>query len=166
MPTSIKTPQAQKAGRDHIEEKMQMRIIAVGRIRERFWQDAASYYIKRLAPYTKIEIVEVREDDPFKEGREILAHLCGGVTVALDEHGESMSSPELASWIRGRIVEGCGGINWIIGGPEGLSQDVLNHSDLLLSLSRMTFPYQMARVILLEQLYRAFRIMKNEPYHR
>lgn len=145
---------------------MHMRIIAVGRIRERFWQDAALYYLKRLAPYTRIEIVEVREDDPIKEGREMLAHLCAGVTVALDEHGESMSSQELASWIQKRILEGCGGINWIIGGPEGLSQDVLNRCDLQLSLSKMTFPYQVARVILLEQLYRAFRIIKNEPYHR
>jgi len=145
---------------------MHMRIIAVGRIRERFWQDAASYYLKRLAPYTRLEIVEVREGDPVKEGRDILTHLCGGMTVALDEHGKSMSSMELASWLQNRIVEGCGGINWIIGGPEGLSQDLLNRSDLQLSLSRMTFPYQLARVILLEQIYRAFRIIKNEPYHR
>ncbi|MDH7597890.1 MAG: 23S rRNA (pseudouridine(1915)-N(3))-methyltransferase RlmH [Methanothrix sp.] len=145
---------------------MHMRIIAVGRIRDRFWQDAASYYIKRLAPYTRLEVVEVREGDPLKEGREILAHLRGGITVALDEHGESMSSTELASWLQNRIVEGCGVVNWIIGGPEGLSQDVLNRSDLRLSLSRMTFPYQLARIILLEQLYRAFRIIKNEPYHR
>jgi len=145
---------------------MHMRIIAVGRIRERFWQDAASYYLKRLSPYTRLDVVEVREEDPIKEGRGILAHLCGGVTVALDEHGESMSSQELASWIQNRILEGCCGINWIIGGPEGLSQDVLNRSDLQLSFSKMTFPYQMARILLLEQLYRAFKIIKNEPYHR
>ncbi|MGD9911970.1 MULTISPECIES: 23S rRNA (pseudouridine(1915)-N(3))-methyltransferase RlmH [Methanothrix] len=143
-----------------------MRIIAVGRIRERFWQDAASYYLRRLSPYTRLDVVEVREEDPIKEGRGILAHLCGGVTVALDEHGESMSSQELALWLQNRIVEGCGSINWIIGGPEGLSQDVLNRSDLQLSLSKMTFPYQMARILLLEQLYRAFKIIKNEPYHR
>ncbi|MCX8207774.1 MAG: 23S rRNA (pseudouridine(1915)-N(3))-methyltransferase RlmH [Methanothrix sp.] len=143
-----------------------MRIIAVGRIRERFWREAALYYIKRLAPYTRLDVVEVREEDPIKEGREMLAHLGGGITVALDEHGESMSSVELASWLQKRIIEGCGCINWIIGGPDGLSQDVLDRSDLLLSLSRMTFPYQLARIILLEQLYRAFRIIKNEPYHR
>lgn len=143
-----------------------MRIIAVGRIRERFWQEAALYYMKRLAPYTRLDVVEVREEDPVKEGREMLAHLSGGITVALDEHGESMSSLELASWIQRRIIEGCGCISWLIGGPEGLSQDVLNRSDLQLSLSKMTFPYQLARVILLEQLYRAFRIIKNEPYHR
>lgn len=143
-----------------------MRIIAVGRIRERFWQEAALYYMKRLAPYTRLDVVEVREEDPVKEGREMLAHLSGGITVALDEHGESMSSLELASWIQRRIIEGCGSISWLIGGPEGLSQDVLNRSDLKLSLSKMTFPYQLARVILLEQLYRAFRIIKNEPYHR
>ncbi|MCQ8903870.1 MAG: 23S rRNA (pseudouridine(1915)-N(3))-methyltransferase RlmH [Methanothrix sp.] len=143
-----------------------MRIIAVGRIRERFWQDAASYYLKRLAPYTRLEVVEVREEDPFKEGSDVLAHLGGGMTVALDEHGESMTSLELASWLQSRIVDGCGSINWIIGGPEGLSQEVLDRSDLQLSLSRMTFPYQMARIILLEQLYRAFRIIRNEPYHR
>lgn len=151
---------------ESIGESMQMRIIAVGRIRERFWQEAASHYIKRLAPYTRLEVVEVREEGPLKEGREILAHLCGGLTVALDERGESMSSLELASWLRRRIVDGCGGINWMIGGPEGLSQEVLDRSDLRLSLSRMTFPYQLARIILLEQLYRAFRIIKNEPYHR
>lgn len=147
-------------------EIMHMSIIAVGRIRERFWQEAAFYYIKRLTPYTRLEVVEVREEDPVKEGREMLAHLSGGITVALDEHGDSISSLELASWLQNRIVEGCGSINWIIGGPEGLSQDVLNRSDLKLSLSKMTFPYQLARIILLEQLYRAFRIIKNEPYHR
>ncbi len=143
-----------------------MRIIAVGKLRERFWQDAVAEYSKRINPYAKLEVIEVREDTVEKEGKEILSRMERGINVALDQHGESMDSEELASWIKSRIVEGSKEITWIIGGPDGLSADVLKRSDLTLSLSKMTFPYQLARLILLEQLYRAFKIIKNEPYHR
>jgi 23S rRNA (pseudouridine1915-N3)-methyltransferase len=80
--------------------------------------------------------------------------------------GKALDSLELADWLREQILDGQKETAFVIGGPLGLAPDVLERADLVLSLSRMTFPHQMARLILLEQIYRAFRIMRGEPYHR
>lgn len=160
---------------------MLFRIVAVGRLRERYWLDGCSEYVRRLSAYAKIEVVEVPESRPGgsgtadesrsmkKEGDRILARMRAGngaVSVALDRQGTPMDSLELAAWIESRILEGNKEITWIIGGPSGLSPEVLERVDLQLSFSKLTFPHQMIRLILLEQIYRSFRIMKSEPYHR
>lgn len=158
-----------------------IRILAIGRLREKYWQDAAADYIRRLRPYARLEIVEIPEAgipaaaSPAEEakamdleGRAILERLekHSGPVVVLDRLGKALDSLELAAWLQGQALQGRGNIAWVIGGPLGLSPAVLERADLVLSFSRMTFPHQMMRLILLEQIYRSFRIMKNEPYHK
>ena len=159
---------------------MILRIIAVGRLRERYWQDAAIDFTRRLRPYSRLEIVEIpahiketatpaeEKKAIAREGLAILEKLkrhSGPVTV-LDMAGEALDSQELAAWLNKQILEGRTEVAFVIGGPQGLAQDVLERADLVLSFSRMTFPHQMMRIILLEQIYRSFRIMHHEPYHK
>jgi 23S rRNA (pseudouridine1915-N3)-methyltransferase len=160
---------------------MMIRLIAVGKLREKYWQEGAEGYSMRLRAYTPLEVMEVRESrftegaSPAgeqravaREGEALLSRLKGreGRVVALDRMGKALDSLELADWLREQILDGQKETAFVIGGPLGLAPDVLERADLVLSLSRMTFPHQMARLILLEQIYRAFRIMRGEPYHR
>lgn len=160
---------------------MILRIIAVGRLRERYWQDAVADYISRLRPYGRVEIIEISEAripenaSPAKEekamaqeGEGILARLKkqDGPVVALDRKGKALDSLELADWLGKQLLNGPATISWIIGGPLGLDPIVLKRADLVLSFSRLTFPHQMMRLILLEQIYRSFRILHREPYHK
>lgn len=156
------------------------KIIAVGKLRERYWQDAASDYVKRLNPYVRINIIEIPEahvisSSTAKDGIILHQEALGitsklrsynGTIVALDRNGSDMDSKRLADWIAEQMINGKGDICWIIGGPIGLAPEILSMSHLQLSFSKMTFPHQMMRVILLEQIYRAFRIIKAEPYHK
>ncbi|HUS75300.1 MAG TPA: 23S rRNA (pseudouridine(1915)-N(3))-methyltransferase RlmH [Methanothrix sp.] len=160
---------------------MILRIIAVGRLREKYWQDAAGDFIRRLRPYARLEMAEVseahiKETASSAEGKkamqeEALAILyklkrhCGPVIV-LDRKGKDLDSPEMSAWLHKMILEGKSEAAFVIGGPLGLAPEVLERADLLLSFSKMTFPHQMMRVILLEQIYRSFRIMHGEPYHK
>jgi len=89
-----------------------------------------------------------------------------GPVIALDRMGKALDSPELASWLHKTILEGRGEAAFVIGGPLGLAPEVTERADLVISFSRMTFPHQMMRIILLEQIYRSFRIMHGEPYHK
>jgi 23S rRNA (pseudouridine1915-N3)-methyltransferase len=100
------------------------------------------------------------------EGEAILERIRGGSVVVLDRQGMALDSLELAQWLEERVLEGRGEITWVLGGPLGLDASVKAKADLLLSLSRLTFPHQMARLLLMEQIYRCFRIMRHEPYHR
>lgn len=159
---------------------MILRIIAVGRLRESFWQEAASDYIRRLRPYARLEMVEVAISSKeaaspaaeFRamegEGAAILDKLKrhSGPVIVLDRKGDALDSQKLAERLEGLILEGKSEVAFIIGGPLGLSPVVIDRADLLLSFSPMTFPHQMMRVILLEQIYRSFRIMHHEPYHK
>ena len=157
------------------------RIVAVGKLREKHWQDAAFDYARRLRPYARMETVEVPEAripdnasmaDELKamdqEAAAILEKLKKhiGTVVVLDRQGRSLDSKELAAWLEARILEGRSETAWVIGGPLGLAPSVLQKADLVLSFSRMTFPHQLMRVILLEQIFRSFRIMHHEPYHK
>jgi 23S rRNA (pseudouridine1915-N3)-methyltransferase len=160
---------------------MILRIIAVGRLREKYWQDAAADFARRLRTYARLEMVEVpeahiKETASLAEGKlamqeEALAILeklkrhCGPV-IALDRKGKALDSPELASWLHKNILEGKSEAAFVIGGPLGLAPEVTERADIILSFSRMTFPHQMMRIILLEQIYRSFRIMHGEPYHK
>jgi 23S rRNA (pseudouridine1915-N3)-methyltransferase len=160
---------------------MIIRIIAVGRLRERYWQDAASDFIRRIRPYSRLQIEEVaeahiKENASFAEeakvmqdeGRAILERLKehSGPVVALDRLGKSLDSLQVGQWLQKITLDGQAEAAFVIGGPLGLAPDVLKRSDMTLSFSKMTFPHQMIRVILLEQIYRGFRIMHREPYHK
>jgi 23S rRNA (pseudouridine1915-N3)-methyltransferase len=158
-----------------------IRIIAAGRLREKYWQDASADYSRRLRPYARLEIVEVAEAH-IKEGasqadekkamhEEALAILeklkrHSGPVIALDRMGEALDSPGLAAGLHRMILEGKTEAAYVIGGPLGLAPEALQRADMSLSFSRMTFPHQLMRVILLEQIYRSFRIIHHEPYHK
>jgi len=159
---------------------MQIRIIAVGKIKERFLQEGIAEYEKRLRPYVKLRINEIAEEkrpqvsSPAnesaaveKEGQRILAEIPeGSLVVALDIRGQNWTSEDLANGFRVWELAGRNPVVFIIGGDLGVSPVVLDTCDIQLSLSRMTFTHPMARVLLLEQIYRAFRILRGEPYHR
>jgi 23S rRNA (pseudouridine1915-N3)-methyltransferase len=153
---------------------VKLRVAAVGRVKEPHWRAACDEYLKRMRPYATVEVVEVADrdigTDPARavaaEGADLLRAIPdGSYVVALDLAGRQMSSEELASHLAELMVRGRSDVTFVIGGSAGLSSDVRARADELLSLSRMTLPHQLARVVLLEQLYRAFRIMRNEPYH-
>ena len=159
---------------------MQIRIIAVGKIKERYLQEGIAEYEKRLRPYVKLHIAELAEEKrpqspspaiesaaKEKEGDRIIAAIPdSSFVIALDVQGLSWSSEGLAASFRGWELSGQNHLAFVIGGDLGLSPTVLNRSDLRLSLSKMTFTHPMARLLLVEQVYRAFRILRGEPYHK
>ncbi|MDF2614106.1 MAG: hypothetical protein K0S71_1892 [Clostridia bacterium] len=159
---------------------MKIDIICVGRLKERYLTEAAAEYIKRLSKYCKLEIKEVADekapenlspkqeaDIKNKEGEAILKHVKDGAYVmALAIEGQMYSSEGLAKNIAALGLKGKSHIAFIIGGSLGLSDEVLKRADEKVSFSKMTFPHQLVRVILLEQVYRCFRINSNEPYHK
>ncbi|OPY38601.1 MAG: rRNA large subunit methyltransferase [Methanoregula sp. PtaU1.Bin051] len=158
---------------------MHIQIITVGKIRERYLADGIAQYMKRFRPYVKLRILEVDDDRRpvnlsdaqleqilAREGEKILDAIpIGAFTIALAVDGKLYSSEDLAALMKKREISG-GTVAFIIGGDLGLSRSVLERCDLRLSLSPMTFTHQMARLILLEQVYRAFRINRGEPYHK
>ncbi|WAC04925.1 MAG: 23S rRNA (pseudouridine(1915)-N(3))-methyltransferase RlmH [Methanoregula sp.] len=159
---------------------MQISIVAVGKIKEPYLNTGIAEYIKRLQPYVKIRVIEIadekRPDDLSpaqkqqvlaREGENVLSAITdGSSTVALAVNGQQFSSEDLAGFLKKREVGGQSRITFIIGGDLGLSPAVMDRCDILMSLSPMTFTHPMVRLILLEQVYRAFRIMRGEPYHR
>lgn len=149
---------------------MNIRIVAVGKLKEDFLREAVKEYEKRLGAYAKIKIVEIKEaldDNIKKEGLEILSKIDDReYVIALDVKGRQKSSEEFSQMMKNLGIEGKGNITFIIGGSNGISEEVLARADERLSFSKMTFTHQMMRVILLEQIYRGFKIMKNEPYHK
>jgi 23S rRNA (pseudouridine1915-N3)-methyltransferase len=154
---------------------MRIHVIAVGAQREPHFRDAAGEYLKRLKPYADVRVTEVADRDLSRdaaravaeEGRDVLRALPDrALVVALDSAGMERTSEELAAWLGERMNSGDSTIAFVIGGADGLSPEVLAASRERLSLSRMTLPHQLARVVVLEQLYRAFRIVRGEPYHR
>ncbi len=159
---------------------MRISVICVGRIKENYWAQAIAEYSKRLSRYCRLEIRELqdeqapdkcsgagRENILRKEGERILGALKGGEYVAaLAVDGKRMGSEGFSRWLDRLGVEGESHIAFVIGGSLGLDRRVLEQSAVKLSFSDMTFPHQMMRVILLEQIYRAYRIMNNEPYHK
>lgn len=155
-------------------------IICVGKVKEKFFRDAIEEYCKRLGRYTKLNIIEVADEmtpdgasaaveDQIreKEGARILAKLPQDARiVTLEIAGKMYSSEELASWMEDCTVKGNSHICFVIGGSLGLHPNVCRKADTALSFSKMTFPHQLMRVILCEQIYRAFRIIQHEPYHK
>lgn len=159
---------------------MKITLITVGKIKEKYWNMAIDEYSKRLSRYCKLNIIEVADEKTKedasegyerivkeKEGERILASIPDDAyIVALAIEGKMLDSIELSKKIDDILVRGSNNIVFIIGGSLGLSEKVMSAVDYKLSFSKMTFPHQMMRVILLEQVYRAFRISNNEPYHK
>ena len=156
---------------------MQITLLAVGKCRKPYLKEGVSDYIDRIRRYASLEHIEVREEPTpgkgaagnalCREGERILRRLPkNAFIVALDPAGASCSSDGLARRIRRTGLEGIGRIAFVVGGPSGLSSRVIRCADWRLSLSSFTFPHEIARLVLLEQIYRAFTIIRGEPYHR
>jgi 23S rRNA (pseudouridine1915-N3)-methyltransferase len=159
---------------------MQIQIVAVGKLKEKYWVGAIEEYSKRLSPYARLDIRELpdektpdsmspaeEEQVKAREGERILAALKPDAhVIALAIDGETWTSEQLAAQLDNQAVYGGGSIAFIIGGSLGLAPTVLARADKLLSFGRMTYPHQLMRVILLEQIYRAFKINRGEPYHK
>ena len=159
---------------------MKFTVIAVGKIKEKFYTDAIAEYSKRLSRYCRLEVIQVADEKTpdgaseaqerqikEKEGSRILAQIKDGAyVIALAVQGTMLSSEQLASKLNKLGVDGQSQIVLIIGGSLGLSDEVLKRADYHLSFSPMTFPHQLMRVILLEQIYRSYRIISGEPYHK
>ena len=159
---------------------MKITILCVGKIKEKFYREAVAEYGKRLSRYCKLEIVEVADEKTpdgasglveeqikAKEAERMERHLRDGAFVcalAIDE--KQLDSVELSEKIERLGTSGTSHIIFIIGGSLGIADSLLARADLRLSFSRMTFPHQLMRVILMEQVYRAYRIMNHEPYHK
>ncbi|MGI6257938.1 MAG: 23S rRNA (pseudouridine(1915)-N(3))-methyltransferase RlmH [Anaerovoracaceae bacterium] len=149
---------------------MKIRILCVGKLKERYWREASAEYMKRLSPYCDLTVEEIKEspsDSPEEEGEAILKKIKKEETVfTLEIEGRSLSSEAFAEKINSLAIEGKKSTVFVIGGSEGLSKEVQKRSDMALSFSDMTFPHQMMRVILLEQIYRSFKIIRGETYHK
>lgn len=155
---------------------MRVRLIAVGSRMPNWVREAYEDYIRRLSSTLKVSLVEIdggprsaaRPPQKAKESeaQKILAAVHKNeFVVALDEHGSQWSTRELAAWLKTRMQDGRD-LAFLIGGPDGLTQDVLARSDVRWSLSLLTFPHALVRVVLAEQLYRAHGVLTNHPYHR
>lgn len=155
---------------------MNINIISVGKIKEAYLIDAINEYEKRISKYAKIHNIELK-DEPIKnnmsdeqiktiEGLRIQEALPTGYNILLDLRGKEYTSIEFSKKIDEVFLYNSSSINFIIGGSLGVSEDVVKKSDLLVSFSKMTFPHQLMKVFLLEQIYRAFKILNNETYHK
>ncbi|NFA61154.1 23S rRNA (pseudouridine(1915)-N(3))-methyltransferase RlmH [Clostridium sporogenes] len=159
---------------------MNISVISVGKIKEKFLKAAIDEYSKRLTKYCKLNIIEVPDEKTpdnasfkeeniikEKEGNLILKHIKdSGFVIALDLKGKFITSEEFSGLIENCRLTGNSTITFVIGGSLGLSDQVLSRANYKLSFSKMTFPHQLFRVMLLEQIYRAFRILSGEPYHK
>ena len=157
-----------------------VKVICVGKLKEKFYAAAADEYVKRLGPYCKISVLELPEeklpDKPSqalidaaldKEGDRILAKIpAGSVIIALCVEGNTLSSEELAARLKTWAVQGKSQFVFLIGGSFGMHPKVKQRADLRLSMSPMTFPHHLARVMVLEQIYRAFKIIEGSSYHK
>ncbi len=159
---------------------MNITIVSVGKVKEKYLRDGIEEYRKRLTRYCNIDLIEVpdkkapetlspKEEAQVKEkeGQAILKHIKdNSYVIALAINGKQLSSEELSDFIADRALSGDSSLVFVIGGSLGLSSEVLSRADYKLSFSKMTFPHQLMRMILLEQVYRGYRIIKGEPYHK
>ena len=143
---------------------LNVRIICCGTLKEAYLRDAVAEYQKRLNAFCKLSVKEIKEDSLDATFDEVASFK--GYKIALCVEGGMLSSPELAKKINDIAVSGTSDIAFVIGGSEGISEDIKKMCNLRLSFSKMTFPHQLMRVILLEQVYRAFTIINNKQYHK
>lgn len=150
-----------------------MKIICVGKLKEKYWNDAVAEYQKRLTKYTHLEIIKVKDEGLVEESKaiekekeKIEKYLCEkDYVITLEIEGCELTSPEFSKQLEKSLIENSN-ITFIIGGSYGLSDSIKKRANKHLSFSKMTFPHQMFRVMLLEQIYRAYKIMNNESYHK
>ncbi len=154
-------------------------IICVGKLKEKYLKDATEEYLKRLSRYCKIDVIELQDeslpsklneslidDIKEKEGKKIIEFIKNSSYVlTLDLKGKQFTSEEFSEKIENISIQGYSEVTFIIGGTLGLSKEVIDNSNELISFSKMTFPHQLIRVFLLEQIFRAFKISRNETYH-
>ena len=159
---------------------MKISILCIGKVKEKFYREAIDEFTKRLSRYCKLEIIEVSDEKTEeqsseteirlvkeKEGERLLKNLKeDAYVIALCIDGKQLDSEELSEKMEKLGIQGVSHICFIIGGSLGLSDAVVKRADFKLSFSKMTFPHQLMKVILLEQIYRSYRIIKNEPYHK
>lgn len=159
---------------------MKITVVAVGKVKEKFYTEAIAEYGKRLSRYCKLEMIQVADEKTpdgasqaqerqikEREGQRILAQIRDGAyVIVLAIEGKMMGSKELAAKIERLGTQGKSQVVFVIGGSLGVSRQVMERADEALSFSRMTFPHQLMRVILLEQVYRCYRIIGGEPYHK
>ena len=159
---------------------MKINVYAIGKIKEQYLKDGIEEYLKRIKPYSQIEIIEVNDetiaDNPNPseikkaidlEGKKILKLLKSNeYLIGLDLNKKELNSVEFADFLQKKFVSGGSTISFVIGGSYGLSDELKNRCNDSISLSKMTFLHQMTRLILLEQIYRAFKINRNETYHK
>lgn len=159
---------------------MKITISTVGRLKEKYWIMACDEYIKRLNKYMNIEIIQSDDEKApenispaeceiikNKEGQRILKGIKKeSFVITLEIEGKQMTSEEFSQLIQNSMINGISNITFVIGGSLGLSEEVKKRANIALSFSKMTFPHQLMRVVLLEQVYRAYKIIKNEPYHK
>lgn len=158
---------------------MKITVITVGKLKEKYLIDAIKEYSKRLSKYTKLELIEVKDEHApdnlsdkdmdiikNKEAERIQSKIKDSYIISLAIEGKQLSSTELADKITSITTYHNSNITFIIGGSLGISDSIKKQSNMLLSFSKMTFPHQLMKLILLEQIYRSFRINNNEPYHK
>ena len=159
---------------------MNVTILAVGKLKEKYWRDAVAEYSKRLKSYCSLQITEIKESPlranpsaadeeavKIAEGADILSRIrSSDYVITLEIKGKVLSSEALAQKIEALAIDGKSSIVFVIGGSLGLSEEVSRRADFKLSFSAMTFPHQMMRVILLDQIYRSFKINRHEAYHK
>ena len=159
---------------------MKITILAVGKVKESYFRDGIAEYLKRLSKYTKMEVIEVTDEktpDHASEKEELLIKQKEGerllkamkddaYTIVLAIDGKKLDSISLAEKIQKLGISGMSHIQFVIGGSLGLSDEVLTKADMKLSFSDLTFPHQLMRLILCEQIYRSYRIIHKEPYHK
>jgi 23S rRNA (pseudouridine1915-N3)-methyltransferase len=159
---------------------MNITILTVGKVKEKFMQEGIGEYSKRLSKYCKLKHIEVADEKTpdnaseammtiikEKEGERLLSHLKEDMfVITLEIEGKAVTSEELSQQLEQLGIMGKSNVAFVIGGSLGLSEQVSQRSNFKLSFSKMTFPHQLMKVILLEQIYRGYRIMKGEPYHK
>lgn len=163
-----------------LEEKMEITIISVGKLKEKYLKNGIAEYLKRMKSYANVKIVEVNDEPAGQtlsdaeveqvkeaEGQRIIGKIPERARViALDLRGKQLTSEDFAEEVNEMMTYGTSQIAFIIGGSHGLSKEVLQKTDLKISFGKMTYPHQLMRLILIEQIYRAFKIIRNEPYHK
>jgi len=156
---------------------MQITIITVGKVKEAHYKTAIEDYAKRISNYSSLKRIEIADEKIIdskqeekikeKEGEKIIKAIgANSFKVALSEYGKEFTSVDFSKFIKDLQNKGINEVSFIIGSAIGISETVINSSDFKLALAKMTLPHQMAQLFLLEQIYRAFKIMNNEPYHK
>lgn len=144
-----------------------IKIIAVGKLKEDYLKEMVNDYLKRLTKYHKVELIEVKDSNISEEAEEILKHIkSSDYIISMAIEGKELNTIEFKDLIEKQLISGKSNITLIIGGSDGIDEKIKKISNDKISFSRLTFPHGLFRVILLEQIYRVFKIMNNETYHK